>query len=68
MVGEPKEWDYVRWTMPAGAVARFDAPDPGRVTIHNPSAIPLAVTVTTVRGGTRDDDAAIVTDEPYVLP
>lgn len=68
MVGEPQQWDYVRWTMPSGATARFETPNPGRITLHNPSNIPLAVSTTVVRDGTRDDDAAIVTNEPYLLP
>lgn len=68
MVGEPQQWDYVRWIMPSGATARFETPNPGRVTLHNPSNIPLAVSTTVVRAGTRNDDASIVTDEPYFLP
>lgn len=68
MVGEPQQWDYVRWTMPSGATARFETPNPGRVVLHNPSNIPLTVSTTVVRGGVRDDDARIVTNEPYPLP
>jgi hypothetical protein len=68
MVGEPQQWNYVRWVMPSGATARFETPNPGRVTMHNPSNIPLTVSTTVVRGGTRYDDAQIVTDEPYLLP
>jgi hypothetical protein len=68
MVGEPQQWDYVRWIMPSGATARFEAPYPGRITLHNPSNIPLTVSTTVVRDGTREDDAHIVTDEPYLLP
>lgn len=68
MPGEPQEWDYVRWTMPSGATARFEAPDPGRVLLHNPSGIPLTVTTVNLRDGARDEDARIVTNEPYPLP
>lgn len=68
MVGEPQEWGYVRWTMPLGATARFDMRDPGTITVHNPSNIPLTVSTVTVRGGSRTEDAFIMTDEPYVLP
>jgi hypothetical protein len=68
MIGEPQQWDYVRWIMPSGATARFETSDPGRITLHNPSGIPLTVSTTVVRGGTREDDASIVTNEPYLLP
>jgi hypothetical protein len=68
MIGEPQQWEYVRWVMPSGATARFETPYPGRVTLHNPSNIPLTVHTTVVRDGKRDDDAAIVTNEPYLLP
>lgn len=70
VTAEPKDWGFVRWQIPAGAVVRFDAPNPGRITIHNPSGIPLTVRTTTVnpRTGIREDDAQIVTDEPYTLP
>ena len=70
VTSEPTEWNFVRWVLPAGAVVRFDAPNPGRVTLHNPSGIPLTVRTTTVHAITdvRDDDARIVTDEPYLLP
>lgn len=67
---EPQAWDFVRWTLPAGATVRFDTPDPGRVTLHNPSGIPVTVRTTTVSAATnaKDDDATIVTDDPYTLP
>lgn len=68
MIGEPQDLGYVRWTFPAGATARFETPNPGRITLHNPSEIPLTVRTTTVRNGALDDDAFIVTDESYVLP
>lgn len=68
MVGEPQQWEYVRWTMPSGATARFQTPNPGHITLHNPSNIPLTVSTTVVRDGTRYDDAKIVTNEPYLLP
>jgi|GEM_PF-2573716 len=68
MTSEPQDMDYVRWTLPAGATARFETPHPGRITLHNPSEIPLTVRTTTVRDGMLDDDAFIVTDESYVLP
>lgn len=66
----PQEWNYVRWVIPAGATVRFDAPDADRVTVHNPSAVPLTIRTTVVRRGstTREDDAVIVTVEPYTLP
>lgn len=70
MTGEPQDWGYVRWVMPTGTVARFEALNPGRITLHNPSGIPL--TVRTIRidkeRTTREDDAMIVTVDPFVLP
>lgn len=68
MTQEPQDLDYVRWTFPSGATARFETPNPGRITLHNPSEIPLTVRTTTVRDGTLDDDASIVTGDSYVLP
>lgn len=70
VIGEPQEWSFMKWTMPAGAIVRFDAPNPGRITLHNPSGIPVTVSTTTVnvRAGTREDDAFIVTTDPYTLP
>lgn len=67
---QPQDWNFVRWTLPAGATVRYDAPNPGRITLHNPSAIPITVSVTTVnvRTGMREDDARIVTTDPYPLP
>lgn len=70
MTGEPQDWGYIRWIMPTGANARFEALNPGRITLHNPSGIPL--TVRTIRidkeRTTREDDAMIVTVDPFVLP
>ena len=65
-----QEWDFVRWTLPAGATVRFDAPNPGIVTLHNPSGIPMTVSTIRVNAelGTRQDEATIVTDDPLVLP
>lgn len=70
VTGEATDAGYVRWVLPKGAAARFDAPDPGRITLHNPSGIPLTVSTTTVSHSTgeREDEATVVTDGPYVLP
>ena len=70
VVGEKRDLGYVRWTFPAGATVRFQAPNPGRVTLHNPSGVPVTVRTTTVRypSDEREDDARIVTTDPYVLP
>lgn len=70
MVAEPQQWDYVRWTMPSDATARFETPNPGRVTLLNPSGIPLTVTAVRVdvERRERQEDAMIVTDDPFVLP
>lgn len=70
VTSQETDMDYVRWVLPKGASVRFDAPNPGRVTLHNPSGIPLTVRTTTVTypGGARDDDATIVTNGPYPLP
>lgn len=70
VTSEPQEWSFVRWLIPAGATVRFDAENPGRITLHNPSGIPVTVSTTTVnpRTGTRESDAQIVTTDPYPLP
>lgn len=70
VTAEPQDWSFVKWTMPAGATVRFDAPNPGRITLHNPSGIPVTVSTTTVniRTGTREDEAFIVTTDSYTLP
>lgn len=66
----PQDWNFVRWTIPSGSTVRFDAPNPGRITLHNPSGIRMTVTAVNInpKTGTREDDARIVTDDPYVLP
>ncbi len=66
----PQEWNYVRWVLPRNAVVRFDVPNDDRVILHNPSGIPLTVHTTVVRSSsmTRDDDATIVTIDPFALP
>lgn len=70
VVALPEDAGFVRWSMPVGATIRFDAVNPGRITIHNPSAIPMTVSATTVnpRTGARESDARIVTTDPYPLP
>lgn len=70
VTAEPQDLSFVRWTLPADAVVRFDAPNPGRITLHNPSGVPVTVSTTNVnvRTGTREDDAFIVTTDPYPLP
>ncbi len=70
MTSEPQDWGYIRWVMPTGATARFEADNPGRITLHNPSGIPL--TVRTIRidkeRTIHEEDAMIVTVDPFVLP
>ncbi len=70
VASEPQEWSFMKWTMPAGAIVRFEAPNPGTLTLHNPSGVPVTVSTTTVnvRTGTREDEAFIVTTDPYTLP
>lgn len=70
VAASPEDGGFVRWALPVGATVRFDAPDPGRITVHNPSGIPMTVSVTAVnpRTGAHEDDARIVTTDPYPLP
>ncbi len=70
VTGEPQELQFVKWTIPGGATVRFEAPNPGRITLHNPSGVPVTVRTTTVShpSGERTDDATIVTSDPYPLP
>ncbi len=70
LTASPEDGGFTRWTIPLGATVRFDAVDPGRITVHNPSGIPMTVSVTAVnpRTGAREDDARIVTTDPYALP
>lgn len=70
VTAEPQAWDYVRWALPSGGTVRFDAPNPGTVTVQNPSGIPLTVRSVRVdtRYGTREEDAMIMTVDPLILP
>ena len=70
VTSEPQDWDFIRWTIPGGATVRFHTPNPGAITLHNPSGIPLTVRTTTVNAVTRarEEDATIVTTDPYPLP
>lgn len=70
VTAQPQEWSFTQWTMPAGATVRFEAENPGRITLQNPSGVPVTVSTTTVnvRTGTREDEAFIVTTEQYTLP
>lgn len=70
VVEHPEEAGFVRWSLPIGTTIRFDAVNPGRITVHNPSGIAMTVSATTVnpRTGAREDDARIVTTDPYTLP
>lgn len=67
---EAQDWNYVRWVLPPSAHVRFTAAHLGRITLHNPSGIPLTVSTTVIDAGTnrREEDAHIVTTDPYTLP
>lgn len=67
---DPVDAHTVRWTLPPDVSIRFTAERVGRITFHNPSAIPVTVKTVIVRSGSSDPehDAVIVTSEPYTLP